>query len=278
MADERPNYGAFDNFMRASGRNIRRAWLWLWAKPWKVKGPAYAIALLIILIVIGAAGSGSKANNDKVEAAPANGSATSATTKEPTATKAPTDTPTPKPTATPTNTPTPAPPTPTPEPTGYSFGSGKKLPGTDFIPGKTYRTRAAASGCYWERLTGLGGTIAEIAENENTNGPAVVTIGATDAAFNSSRCGRWTQDLSAITSSPTEPFPGDGTFIVGTDIAPGVWKSSATAGCYWERLSGFGGGISTIIANENATGQAIVQIGAGDKGFHSSRCGTWTKQ
>ena len=35
---------------------------------------------------------------------------------------------------------------------------------------------------------------------------------------------------------------------------------------------------SDIIANDNATGSTIVQIGAGDKGFSSSRCGKWTKQ
>lgn len=70
---------------------------------------------------------------------------------------------------------------------------------------------------------------------------------------------------------------GQGTFIVGTDMQAGRYRSSAAAdGCYWERLSGFGGGLSDIIANDNVDGTAIVDIAATDKGFSSSRCGTWT--
>jgi hypothetical protein len=183
----------------------------------------------------------------------------------------PTKTPTPKPTA------TPAPPTATPEPPGFSFGSGKKLVGSD-IAYATYRTRSASSGCYWERLRGLGGTFGEIVANDNTNGPAVVTIMSGDAAFNSSRCARWTQDLSPITSDPNAPFPGEGTYIVGVDISPGLWKSDGLGSCYWQRLSNFSGSLlGAIIANDNADGPTIVRIGVADKGFSSSRCGTWTK-
>jgi hypothetical protein len=40
-------------------------------------------------------------------------------------------------------------------------------------------------------------------------------------------------------------------------------------------LRGFSGSINDVIANENGVG--IVAIGAGDRGFESSRCGTWTK-
>lgn len=55
---------------------------------------------------------------------------------QPTATPAPpTDTPTPRP---PTNTPTPLPPTNTPVPAGFTFGSGKKLVGTEVTAGATW--------------------------------------------------------------------------------------------------------------------------------------------
>jgi hypothetical protein len=37
------------------------------------------------------------------------------------------------------------------------------------------------------------------------------------------------------------------------------------------------GGFTDIIANENAGESTIVAIGAADKAFSSTRCGTWTK-
>jgi hypothetical protein len=47
-------------------------------------------------------------------------------------------------------------------------------------------------GCYWERLSGLGGTFGEIIANDFTNDAvAYVTIAPTDVAFRSSRCGPW---------------------------------------------------------------------------------------
>jgi hypothetical protein len=156
-----------------------------------------------------------------------------------------------------------------------SFGSGTKIIGTDIQPG-TYRSRNTGTGCYWARLSGLGGTVGEIIANDNATGPAVVTIAPTDRGFQSSRCADWSQDLSPVTSSQTAPF-GDGTYIVGTDIAPGTWRSAGSEGCYWARLSGFGGGIEGIIANDNASGSAVVTISPTDKGFTSRRCGMWTR-
>lgn len=154
-----------------------------------------------------------------------------------------------------------------------SFGSGVKLVGTDVKAG-TYRTRTAPDGCYWERLSGLGGTMDEIIANEIATGYAVVTIAPSDVAFDSSRCGTWSSDLSAVTASRTS-F-GEGTFIVGTDMQPGRYRSSEGDGCYWERLSGFGGTPDEIIANDIASGPGIVDIAPGDVGFRSSRCGTWS--
>ncbi len=159
-------------------------------------------------------------------------------------------------------------------PPAISFGDGMKIVGADIPPG-TYRGKGSGS-CYWERLSGFGGTLGEIIANDDAVGPSVVTIAGTDKGFNSSRCGTWTQDLSPITSSPTVPF-GDGTFIVNKDIAPGTWRSSSSGSCYWERLRGFGGTLHDIIANDNTTGGAVVTIAASDAGFSSSRCGTWTK-
>lgn len=142
----------------------------------------------------------------------------------------------------------------------------------------TWRNTSNADLCYWERLSGFGGTLDDIITNDiSDDGRSIVTIGAGDAGFRSNRCGTWVPDVGPITLSPTEPFAG-GTFRVGRDISPGTWRSSpGTDGCYWERLSGFGGTIDEIIANDFADGQLMVTISATDVGFTSSRCGIWTK-
>ncbi|MEP7378225.1 MAG: hypothetical protein ABI725_01540 [Chloroflexota bacterium] len=78
-----------------------------------------------------------------------------------------------------------------------------------------------------------------------------------------------------MTSSKTK-F-GQGTFIVGTDMLPGTYRSGGSGkSCYWTRLRGFTGLLSAIIANHFGN-QGIVTIRSTDKGFQSHRCGSWTK-
>ena len=155
-----------------------------------------------------------------------------------------------------------------------SFDSGMKVVGRDIAPG-TYRSMGGDF-CYWERLRGFGGTLREIIANEFGAGPWIVTISATDKGFDSTRCSTWTLDLSPITASPTDPF-GDGMYFVGKDIAPGTWQSSGGDACYWERLTGFSGQLRDIKANDLLSGATVVEINAGDQGFYSHDCGTWTK-
>jgi hypothetical protein len=46
--------------------------------------------------------------------------------------------------------------------------------------------------CYWERLSGLGGTLDDIIANDiSSDATMYVTIAPTDVAFRSSRCGPW---------------------------------------------------------------------------------------
>ncbi len=157
---------------------------------------------------------------------------------------------------------------------GYpSFSDGTHIVGQDVSPG-TYRTRVGSPGCYYARLAGFSGTLGDIIANANIDAPAVVTILPTDKGFVSKNCGIWTEDLSAITTSGT-PI-GDGNYIVGTDIQPGIYRNSGQQGCYYARLSGFGGVNGETIANAIADSSAIVTISPTDKGFQSSRCGIWT--
>lgn len=192
----------------------------------------------------------------------------------PTASSAPTPTRTPIPTLAPT--PTPAP-TPQPTPVVLTFGDGTYQIGKD-LPAGTYRLRDPAFFCYWERVSGFGGTLDEIIANDNVvSAYAVVTIKSSDKGFTTSGCGEWSADLSAVTTS-TSRLDIDGMYIVKTDLAAGTWRGTGGDYCYWERVSGFGGTLNEIIANDNSFGgSVIVTIKSTDKGFQASGCGTWAK-
>lgn len=76
---------------------------------------------------------------------------------------------------------------------------------------------------------------------------------------------------------PAGTFPGDGTFLVPSEVKPGTYRSTAGDGCYWARLGGTSGDLADIIANGNPSGPAVVTIRAGDKAFETARCGEWRR-
>jgi hypothetical protein len=77
-------------------------------------------------------------------------------------------------------------------------------------------------------------------------------------------------------AQPGASIPGDGTYVVGSDIGPGVYVSAATGnGCYWERLSGLSGTFNDIIANGSSAGQQYVQIAPSDVAFSTQGCSKW---
>jgi len=76
-------------------------------------------------------------------------------------------------------------------------------------------------------------------------------------------------------AAPDE-LPGDGMWIVGKQIKPGVYQSEAGALCYWERLSGLGGRYVDLIDNGGfRKGPTLVQVYVGDFAFSSQGCGKW---
>jgi hypothetical protein len=130
-------------------------------------------------------------------------------------------------------------------------------------------------GCYWERLSGFGGSLGEIIANNFTNVHQIVTIKPTDAGFSSSNCGTWTNQIVPW-KAPTASFSG-GTWLVNGEIAAGTWTNSDSSnGCYWERLSGFSGELADIIENEFTFNPTVVTISSSDTGFSTIDCGTWT--
>ena len=82
----------------------------------------------------------------------------------------------------------------------------------------------------------------------------------------------------AAADAPTTTEAGtvsDGKFIVGTDIAAGRYIADGSTGCYWARLKDASGGVSSILDNENGTGQQIVDITPTDGLFETRNCGVW---
>jgi hypothetical protein len=166
-------------------------------------------------------------------------------------------------------------PPPTNPPATKTFGDGVWIVGVDIAPG-TYRTDASPGWCYAARLSGFSGELDDVIVNELSYDPLIVTIEATDAGFSSEDCDLWTNDTTPRTTSPTAGF-SDGDWSVGDEVAPGLWRNSDSSGwCYWERLSGFSWSSSDIIANGLSYDIQTVRIEAGDRGFGTEDCGTWT--
>jgi hypothetical protein len=95
-----------------------------------------------------------------------------------------------------------------------------------------------------------------------------------------------TKTVTAAAPAPAAPaapaagatIAGDGTFLVGSDVRPGTYKSPTpdSGNCYWARLSG-SDSINGIIANNNSAGPSVVTIRKTDRMFESTGCNEWTR-
>jgi hypothetical protein len=109
--------------------------------------------------------------------------------------------------------------------------------------------------------------------------------GAEAGAEQAEQAGQEGADDEAAPEPEAEPAPaapehmtfGSGDFRVPQDIKRGTYRTrEASPGCYWEIKRDFSGDINSIIANDNASGPAIVTLGAAAKGFSSDGCAEWT--
>ena len=146
---------------------------------------------------------------------------------------------------------------------GEAPTDGLWLVGLELAPGR-YRATTPES-CMWWRLGDFSGTsgfnIGFTYANE-FHRHLIVDIAASDVGFSSSDCA-WTADLTPLVD-PGEPF-GDGTYVVGTEVAPGRYRATSFPDtCFWKRLSKFGGSggwDAGIIADRwSGSGGAIVDI------------------
>lgn len=69
-----------------------------------------------------------------------------------------------------------------------SFGDGTWEVGVDIEPGKYKTPGPRGSGCYYERQGGDDGSFSDIIDNNFAEGPATVTIKASDKFFETSGC------------------------------------------------------------------------------------------
>jgi hypothetical protein len=175
--------------------------------------------------------------------------------------------------------PSPSTPTPSPAPPPVAqFGPGTHRVGPDIAAGRWFSV--PSSGCYWERVTGFGGTLCEIIANDFVAYNAqqyIVDILTSDAGFKTdAQCGTWFE----TPRRPAQTNIGPGVWLIGDQVQPGTYRANASAGCYWERLRNFEHRIASIIANEfmGSGGTALVTLAGGDAGFHTDGdCGTWTR-
>ena len=169
-----------------------------------------------------------------------------------------------------------------------TFGDGTYRVGPDIPPGR-YRANAPSEDCEWQRLRSPDSEASDASEHEvigeGGHFMSFADIAPEDSLFVSRSCGTWSSDLSPRIT-PGQPF-GDGTYLVGPEVAPGRYRTSpVTESCSWLRWSGFTGeaisdgdsgfGVDISYYGGVSEGTAIVDIEAGDAGFTSIGCGEWT--
>lgn len=188
----------------------------------------------------------------------------------------------------------------------FACGGGKSSPTTPTQPTTpSTPTTVSLSGRVTETVGStafpIEGATLTFADGSNA-GKTATTNGNGDYQFSGLQKGGFTINVSAsgyqtqgfgidltgdmtrgFTLSPSGPKTrfGAGTYRVGSDIAAGRYFADTSDGCYWERVRGFGGTLSDIIANDfvgyNAL-QYIVDVLQSDAGFApDSDCGTWFK-
>lgn len=162
--------------------------------------------------------------------------------------------------------------TPATAQTPPSFRDGTYLVNEQIPPG-TYRSTGKGTRCYWER----GGSADDIIDNHYGLAGGVVTIQASDLKFISKGCGPWVAldpaNKPALPVAKQVAPKRDGFYVVGADIAPGLWMSTGTGSkCYWARQNI----TQDILDNEFSYPGGAVLIRPDDFEFYTNGCGVWT--
>ena len=93
-------------------------------------------------------------------------------------------------------------------------------------------------------------------------------------------------------ADPVDPIPGNGVFVVGTDIAPGLYHtggSGSTFGvwinnvptqdsmCSWFTYSTTDAAKDHVLQTNTSVGPMFANINTGAKAFESRNCQNWTR-
>ncbi len=172
---------------------------------------------------------------------------------------------------------------PEPQAMATMGGDGVFVVGLDIKPG-VYRTAGPAAGGsgYYALLSST--KTSDIIDNNNVAGPATIMVGPGVKAVSVSNCQAWLwqgADLNAaIDAVPQDQagnvLGGDGVFVVGLDIKPGVYRTAGPAAGgsgYYALLSSTK--TSDIIDNNNVAGPATIMVGPGVKAVSVSNCQAW---
>lgn len=86
-----------------------------------------------------------------------------------------------------------------------------------------------------------------------------------------------------VHADPDSTIPGNGTFLVGTDVAPAQCFSPGGIDgnlCIWERLSSLANqdDFSNIIDSGMSIGQQYANIQPSDTAFKTTNCQTWVQR
>jgi hypothetical protein len=121
--------------------------------------------------------------------------------------------------------------------------------------------------------------IAACSESANNFAPATVTKIVTVTASSGPAPSPFTPTYTPI--GPGTTISRNGTFVVGTDIAPGTYKTAGPSDgmtiCTWRRLSDLNNTDESTIDIGNEPGQAFVTVQPTDVAFYTQFCMPWQK-
>lgn len=145
----------------------------------------------------------------------------------------------------------------------------------DFEPGRYIAAEIGNEACGWARLAGDGSVIAG---ESGVREQAIVDILDGDAAFRTGGCGTWV--LYVPPAEPPATSIGEGDWVVGEQIEPGVYQVAQAATCAWTRAQGFehtpAEEVQTERTNLALEGPYSVTLTAGER-FSTRGCEAWAK-
>lgn len=149
-----------------------------------------------------------------------------------------------------------------------SFGNGTFKVNIQIAPGLYRSTIPAGKNCYWER-SGSGEPAYFLAR-----GYGLMQVLPGDTRVWSKDCGTWTQVSASTYLNLNDTMPGEGTFLVGKDVAPGNYVQDQE-GCYVGLLTAATGRLSdTVNSGEIPTDYYLI-VGPDAYAMEFLGCGTW---